>query len=192
MTNISSKIKRCGEQTEHGCGCKQPDKIKLDGMASIYAMGQYRSVGLRRKPKIVIKLTPELILKMFKRITDDDINFMGFSSTWSRPEWMICQVLPVPPPAVRPSVARRATTKDDDLTHIYMNIIKYNNILTEKVSNPETSSKIIEDWTDILQHSIAMVVNNKIKGVAPWHRGGRPLQCIMGRINHKTESSGET
>jgi DNA-directed RNA polymerase beta' subunit len=72
-----------------------------------------------------------------------------------------------------------------------MNIIKYNNILTEKVSNPETS-KIIEDWTDILQHSIAMVVNNKIKGVAPWQRSGRPLQCIMGRINHKTESSGET
>jgi hypothetical protein len=26
------------EQTEHGCGCKQPDKIKLDGMASIYAI----------------------------------------------------------------------------------------------------------------------------------------------------------
>jgi hypothetical protein len=26
---------------------------------------------------------------------------------------------------------------DDDLTHIYMNIIKYNNILTEKVSNPD-------------------------------------------------------
>jgi hypothetical protein len=37
MTNISSKIKRCGEQTEHGCGCKQPDKLN-DGMASIYAI----------------------------------------------------------------------------------------------------------------------------------------------------------
>jgi DNA-directed RNA polymerase II subunit RPB1 len=177
MTNISSKIKRCGEQTEHGCGCKQPDKIKLDGMASIYAIWDNIEVS-DSDEKIVIKLTPELILKMFKRITDDDINFMGFSSTWSRPEWMICQVLPVPPPAVRPSVKRRATTSDDDLTHIYMNIIKYNNILTEKVSNPETSSKIIEDWTDILQHSI---VNNKIKGVAPMaQRSGRPLQCIMG------------
>jgi DNA-directed RNA polymerase II subunit RPB1 len=96
--------------------------------------------------------------------------------------------LPVPPPAVRPSVKHDGQQRsDDDLTHIYMNIIKYNNILTEKVSNPETSSKIIEDWTDILQHSIAMVVNNKIKGVAPMaQRSGRPLQCIMGRINHKT------
>lgn len=188
ITNISSKIKRCGEQTEHGCGCKQPDKIKLDGMASIYAIWDNIEVSdSNENQKIVIKLTPELILKMFKRITDDDINFMGFSSTWSRPEWMICQVLPVPPPAVRPSVKHDGQQRsDDDLTHIYMNIIKYNNILTEKVSNPETSSKIIEDWTDILQHSIAMVVNNKIKGVAPMaQRSGRPLQCIMGRINHK-------
>jgi DNA-directed RNA polymerase II subunit RPB1 len=86
MTNISSKIKRCGEQTEHGCGCKQPDKIKLDGMASIYAIWDNIEVSDERKPKIVIT---NLRLKMFKRITDDDINFMGFSSTWSRPEWMI-------------------------------------------------------------------------------------------------------
>jgi hypothetical protein len=32
------KDKEMREQTEHGCGCKQPDKIKLDGMASIYAI----------------------------------------------------------------------------------------------------------------------------------------------------------
>jgi DNA-directed RNA polymerase II subunit RPB1 len=94
---------------------------------------------------------------------------------------MICQVLPVPPPAVRPSVKHDGQQRsDDDLTHIYMNIIKYNNI-PEKVS--ETSSKIIEDWTDILQHSIAMVVNNKIKGAPMAQRSGRPL--YMGRINHK-------
>jgi DNA-directed RNA polymerase beta' subunit len=78
-----------------------------------------------------------------------------------------------------------------------MNIIKYNNILTEKVSNPETSSKIIEDWTDILQHSIAMVVNNKIKGVAPWHRGQDDLCSVSwGELttkrNHQGKPDGET
>jgi DNA-directed RNA polymerase II subunit RPB1 len=101
--------------------------------------------------------------------------------------------LPVPPPAVRPSVKHDGQQRsDDDLTHIYMNIIKYNNILTEKVSNPETSSKIIEDWTDILQHSIAMVVNNKIKGVAPWHRGQDDLCSVSwGELTTKRES-GET
>ena len=38
----------------------------------------------------------------------------------------------------------------------------------------------------MLQHAIAMIVNNKIKGVAPMaQRSGRPLQCIMGRLNSK-------
>jgi DNA-directed RNA polymerase II subunit RPB1 len=31
-----------------------------------------------------------------------------------------------------------------------------------------------------------MIVNNKIKGVAPMaQRSGRPLQCIMGTLNSK-------
>ena len=43
-----------------------------------------------------------------------------------------------------------------------------------------------EGWFTILQHSVAMFVNNKIKGVAPMaQRSGRPLQCIMGRLNSK-------
>ena len=41
---------------------------------------------------------------MFKRISDEDVNYMGFSPLFSRPDWMICQVFAVPPPAVRPSV----------------------------------------------------------------------------------------
>jgi DNA-directed RNA polymerase II subunit RPB1 len=50
------------------------------------------------------------------------------------------------------------------------------------------SAKIptIEVNLDLLQHSIAMVAQNKIKGVAPMaQRSGRPLQCISGRINSK-------
>ena len=33
----SSKIKRCGEETSDGCGCKQPRKIYKEGLASLYA-----------------------------------------------------------------------------------------------------------------------------------------------------------
>ena len=40
---------------------------------------------------------------MFKRISDEDVKYMGFSPLFSRPEWMICKVFAVPPPAVRPS-----------------------------------------------------------------------------------------
>ena len=199
VNTLATKIKRCGEKTDDGCGCKQPDKIKVEGMATIYAIWENidSSEGTEtagavavpgEKGKIVIKLTPEIILKIFKRISDDDVYFMGFNPLWSRPEWMICQVLPVPPPAVRPSVKHDAQQRsEDDLTQIYINIIKTNNSLKEKLNSVEpVAVNVIEMWTSILQYSIAMIVNNKIKGADPMaQRSGRPLQCISGRINSK-------
>ena len=186
VAQTASKVKRCGETTDDGCGCKQPDKLKLEGMSTIYAIWENMETEDDSK-KIIMKLTPEIILKIFKRISDDDVTFMGFNPVWSRPDWMVCQVLPVPPPAVRPSVKHDAQQRsEDDLTHIYSNIIKTNNILMEKMAIPDTNANVIEGWTQILQHSIAMIVNNKIKGVAPMaQRSGRPLQCIMGRLNSK-------
>ena len=191
VSHLAIKVKRCGESTEDGCGCLQPDKIKLEGMATVMAIWENidteEESGERTLQKVNMKLTPEIVLKIFKRISDDDVSFMGFSPTWSRPEWMIMQVLPVAPPAVRPSVKHDAQQRsEDDLTHIYSNIIKTNNILREKMNNPETHVNVIESWFSVLQHSVAMIVNNKIKGVAPMaQRSGRPLQCIMGRLNSK-------
>jgi len=89
---LCAKIKRCGDATENGCGCKQPDKIKLEGMATINAVWDTlvnESAGGEAVNLPPLKLTPEIVLKIFKRITDDDVEFMGFSATWSRPDWMI-------------------------------------------------------------------------------------------------------
>ena len=33
----ASKIRRCGEDTDDGCGCKQPSKIKKEGLATLIA-----------------------------------------------------------------------------------------------------------------------------------------------------------
>ena len=185
----ASKAKRCGDSIDDGCGCKQPDKIKLEGMANIYAIWDELASGDKtQKQKVVIKLTPEIVIKLFQRISDEDVHFMGFSPLWSRPDWMVCQVLPIAPPAVRPSVKHDAQQRsEDDLTHIYSNIIKTNNFLKDKLSSGmDVNASAIEMSTEILQHSIAMIANNKIKGVAPMaQRSGRPLQCIMGRINSK-------
>ena len=187
ITAICSKVSRCcGE--EDGCGCKQPDKIKLEGMATLLAIWDNISstTVAADKERVSIKMTPEVVLRLFKRISDDDVHFMGFSPIWSRPDWMICQVLPVAPPAVRPSVKHDAQQRsEDDLTHLYNNIMKYNKILKEKLASGG-GTNAIEMYTEILQHSVAMIANNKIKGVAPIaQRSGRPLQCIMGRINSK-------
>ena len=190
---LCQKVKRCGELTESGCGCKQPDKIKLEGMATINAVWEnlvnetaVSAETKDAKSNYTMKLTAEIVLKIFKRISDEDVEFMGFSSTWSRPDWMICQVLPVAPPAVRPSVKMDANQRsEDDLTHIYGHIIKTNKDLMERI-NANASQHIIDNLTMVLQYFVAMIVNNKVKGAVPVaHRTGRPLQCITGRLNSK-------
>jgi DNA-directed RNA polymerase II subunit RPB1 len=187
---LASKVKRCGDKNSDGCGCMQPDKIKIESMATIFAIWNNiettDETGASEKKKFNIRLTPETMLKIFKRVSDDDINFMGFSPVFSRPEWMICEVLPVPPPCVRPSVKHDAQQRsEDDLTHIYSNIIKTNNDLRKKIEE-NANPAIIEGLTSVLQYFVAMIANNKVKGAAPMaQRSGRPLNCIMKRINHK-------
>lgn len=102
---LCNKIKRCGEENEDGCGCSQPAKIKKEGLATLFAEWDAQSEG---EEKINIKISPEIAIKLLRRISDDDVAFMGFSPLWSRPEWMICEVLAVAPPAVRPSVKHDA------------------------------------------------------------------------------------
>jgi len=188
---LAAKVRRCGEAIDDGCGCKQPEKVKLEGFEKVYAV--WKDIESKQEDGSIVKkdlnmrLTPEVLLKIFRRISDEDCSFMGFSPVWSRPEWMICQVLPVPPPAVRPSVKLDAQQRsEDDLTHIYANIIKTNKDLFDKLQKPDTTAVVIEGLTSVLQYFIAMIVNNKIKGAVPMaQRSGRPLQCIMGRLNSK-------
>ena len=92
---LANKVVRCGDDTHDGCGCKQPKKFKK-GRISYYIMpngNPMEGVDEDDKDKLNMKLTPEIVIKIFKRISDEDINFMGFSPVFSRPEWMICQVL---------------------------------------------------------------------------------------------------
>ena len=182
---LCKNVKRCGDDTENGCGCKQPDKIKLEGIATLIA--EWESSDENAEPLNPIHLTAEIVLKIFKRISDDDVTFMGFSPLWSRPDWMICQVLAVPPPSVRPSVKHDAQQRsEDDLTHILVNIIKTNKTLLEKIQN-NSKFETIQDWTDVLQYYIASMVDNKLKESNPIaQRSGRPYKSIKDRLNGKT------
>ena len=179
---LASKINRCGEDTDDGCGCLQPNKMRKEGLASIFA----EWTSIRDAEDMVIKVTPEMAIKICKRISDEDVNFMGFSPLYSRPDWMICQVMYVAPPAVRPSVKHDAQQRsEDDLTHILVNIIKTNKTLFEKIQN-NAPANVIEDWTTVLQYYIATQVDNKIPGVASVaQRSGRPLKSIKDRLNGK-------
>jgi DNA-directed RNA polymerase II subunit RPB1 len=191
LFQLCSKIKRCGDDSEDGCGCKQPCKIKKEGLASLFAEWD-NLPGSSDDPetkdeKLNIKLHPEMVIKMFRRISNEDVSFMGFSPVFSRPDWMVCQVLAVPPPSVRPSVKHDAQQRsEDDISHILVNIIKANKTLQEKIQI-NAASNIIDDWTTLLQYYVATMVDNKIPGVASVaQRSGRPLKSIKERLNGKT------
>jgi len=181
---LASKITRCGDETCEGCGCKQPRKIVKEGLATLIAeWDNIDGIEGKNKEKLTMRMTPEIVLKIFRRISDEDVNFLGFSPTWSRPDWMICQVLAVPPPAVRPSVKHDAQQRsEDDISHIIVNIVKANKTLQEKLQSNATE-KVIEDWTMVLQYYCATMVDNKIPGVASVaQRSGRPLKSIKERL----------
>lgn len=182
---IAKKITRCGEENEGGCGYKQPAKIQKSGLATITAKWS-EIEGVSDKNQLTMRITPEIALRMLRRISDDDVTFMGFNPKWSRPEWMICQVLAVPPPAVRPSVKHDAQQRsEDDITHIVINILKANKSLQSKI-DANAKEGMIEDLSLLLQYYIATMVNNKIPGVdSAAQRSGRALKSISERLNGK-------
>uniref|UniRef100_A0A6C0EUD6 DNA-directed RNA polymerase n=1 Tax=viral metagenome TaxID=1070528 RepID=A0A6C0EUD6_9ZZZZ len=187
--SLSNKLTRCGQESENGCECLQPEKIKKEGFATLLAeWSRSKDAEKEKDEKLTMKLTPEIVLKIFKKITDEDVNFMGFSSIWSRPEWMVCQIFAVPPPSVRPSVKHDSQQRsEDDLTHIIINIIKYNNTLRDKLATKGVNSKVIDDWTSILQYYIATMVDNTLPGASPvTQRSGRALKSITERHKGKT------
>jgi DNA-directed RNA polymerase II subunit RPB1 len=198
VCKLCEKAKRCGNQNEHGCGTLQPSKIYKSELATIYCEWESKSVSAdENKITESIQLSCEVILKIFSRISNDDITFMGFSPVFSRPEWMICQVLYVCPPAVRPSVKQDSQQRsEDDLTQILMSILKTNKILQDKLDAKAVSESngldltadkaAIETWTAVLQYYVTVMIDNKIPGFPSMtQRSGRPLKAIKDRLNGK-------
>lgn len=187
VCGLASKVERCGEATHEGCGCKQPKKIRKEGFSTLIAeWNNIKGLETENKEEMSLTMTPEICLKILRRISDEDVAFMGYSPIWSRPDWMICQVLAVPPPAVRPSVKHDSQQRsEDDLSHIIVNIIKTNKTLQEKIQS-NAPGNVIQDWTTLLQYYVATMVDNKIPGVAAFaQRSGRPLKSIKDRLNGK-------
>jgi DNA-directed RNA polymerase II subunit RPB1 len=100
---------------------------------------------------------------------------------------MICSVLPIPPPQVRPSVIQDNNQRsEDDLTHKLAEIIKTNNNFLQPRIEANAAKSVIDEWTNVLQYHIATLVDNQIPGVAPSaQRNGRPLKSIQQRLGSK-------
>ena len=183
----SSNITRCGQETEDGCGARKANRYLREGIARIIAEWEnMEGPGVEKGTKQRQILEVEYVLRLFRRISDEDVDFMGLNRFWCRPDWMICTVLPIPPPQVRPSVIQDNNQRsEDDLTHKLFDIIKTNQTLQTKI-DANAPKNIIDEYTNVLQYHIATLVDNQIPGVAPSaQRSGRPLKSIQQRLGSK-------
>jgi DNA-directed RNA polymerase II subunit RPB1 len=191
VLTASKEIKRCGQETEDGCGARQPTRYVREGIARIVA--EWDATDSAPGPDATASakqsqpLEVEFVLRLFRRILDEDVDFMGLSRYWCRPDWMICTVLPIPPPQVRPSVIQDNNQRsEDDLTHKLAEIIKTNNTYLQPRIQANAAKSVIDEWTNVLQYHIATLVDNQIPGVAPSaQRNGRPLKSIQQRLGSK-------
>lgn len=186
LCSKSRNNKRCGggNGNHEGCGAKQPDKIYKEGVIKIaMEWKEKETTGEDAVRKVV--LTAEDVLRILRRLSDEDIEALGFSTKYNRPEWMICTVLPVPPPAVRPSVRSDIGQRsEDDLTHKLTSIIKANNQLKGRLE--KGTKEQVDIATQLLQYEVATLIDNQIPGISPaMQRTGRPLRSLAERLKSK-------
>jgi DNA-directed RNA polymerase beta' subunit len=182
LCNTTTKIKICGDDKHVGCGSKQPDRYNKEASMKIIAEWKDKS----KDTSVQQEFTAEDVLRIFKRITNEDMELMGFNPKWNRPEWMICTVLPVPPPAVRPSIIEEnGQRREDDLTHKLSDIIKTNNNIFDKITKG-ASEETIKLITMVLQYHVFTFIDNQIPGLAPsQQRNGRRLRSVCDRMKKK-------
>ena len=182
LCNTTTKIKLCGDDKHIGCGSKQPDRYNKEASMKIIAEWKDKT----KETSVQQEFTAEDVLRIFKRITNEDMEIMGFNPKWNRPEWMICTILPVPPPAVRPSIIEEnGQRREDDLTHKLSDIIKTNNNIIDKI-NKGASEETIKLITMVLQYHVFTFIDNQIPGLAPsQQRNGRRLRSVCDRMKKK-------
>ncbi|KAF7683254.1 DNA-directed RNA polymerase II subunit RPB1 [Astathelohania contejeani] len=168
-----------GVRTTTGCGGKQPT-IRKEGMNLVAFMkGEESSEG-----KVI--LNGERVYSIFKKISEEDCEDMGFNLKYSRPEWMVLTVLLVPPPAVRPSIVMEAGLRgEDDLTHKLADIVK-SNINLKKYEQDGAPGHILRDYEQLLQFHVATLIDNDITGQPQaLQKNGRPLKSLSARLKGK-------
>jgi DNA-directed RNA polymerase II subunit RPB1 len=190
------------------CNARQPDKYIYE-KEDLQILAEWTKPSVEpggKETKSKVLMTPEYVQMLFKRLSDADAMLIGFDPKFSRPEWMICSVLPVAPPSVRPSVKKEGQQprSEDDLTHKYIDIVKCNKMLKQKLhqmarqqedtkngivsANPDApaiNSRMVESWRYILQYHVATLIDNECGVNQAQQRSGRPLKAIRQRLKSK-------
>ena len=191
IRNLVKTVKHCGQFNENGCGNPVPQNIKIDNNKLCKVNIEWKRKKDKNQDKNqgkqVMVIGVQEVKTIFERISDEDCEIMGLNVKWCRPEWLICSVLAVSPPQVRPSVKQDNNTRmEDDLTHKYCDIIKTNRSLRQKLEQGDTPAHIIDEWVHLLQYHVATLIDNTIPGIPQaQQRSGRPIKSLKERLKSK-------
>lgn len=132
------------------------------------------------------EMTAERAHEVLKAITDEDCRALGLNPKWTRPDWMVLTVFPVPPPAVRPSVMMDGTNRsEDDLTHKLSDIVKAN-VKLSLMDSSGAPEHILQEFSQLLQFHITTYIDNTVPGQpVATQRGGRPIKSVSQRLKGK-------
>ncbi|MBR9679122.1 MAG: DNA-directed RNA polymerase subunit A' [Nanoarchaeota archaeon] len=131
-------------------------------------------------------LTPIDIREWLEMVRSEDCFILGLDPDAGRPEWVILNVVSVPPVTVRPSITLEGGQRsEDDLTHKLGDIVRTNQRLYENL-NAGAPSPIIEDLWLLLQYHVTTFFDNEVSQIPPArHRSGRPLRTLTNRLKGK-------
>lgn len=131
-------------------------------------------------------LNPVVVLKLFERITDEDIPLLLMNPDSGRPEDLILTRISVPPLCIRPSVTSdlKSGTNEDDLTMKLTEIIFLNDVIQKHRTSGAKMQMIMEDW-DFLQLQCALYINSETSGIPLNMQPKKPTRGFVQRLKGK-------
>ncbi|KAF1939018.1 beta and beta-prime subunits of DNA dependent RNA-polymerase [Clathrospora elynae] len=172
-----------------GCGSDQPDTIRKEGLKLTGTWKQKKKDDDDGQGDRKEVITPRQAQAIFRLLSDNTLALLGLNKDYARPEWMIMDVLPVPPPPVRPSISVDGTGQgmrgEDDLTYKLGDIIRANGRVAE-CDQEGSPAHVKAEFEALVQYHVATYMDNDANGVPQaMQKSGRPLKTIRGRLKGK-------
>ena len=145
----------------------------------------FQKTGRKKEDRIIFSI--EKIVHILDNLSDRTIRLMGFDPEHSHPSSLICRVMAVAPPAIRPSMLHDASMRSEgDLTFAMLEIIKANKNLQVRLSDPEIRPDVKDAYYRLLQYHVTTMIDNRISGIPPaQQRSGRNLRSIRQKLKGK-------
>ena len=139
------------------------------------------------KNETSILIDSKMVLNILRKVDEKSCMYLGLDFHFSHPKNMLIDILPVPPPVVRPSVMMDSSARtQDDLTHKLIEIVKCNQHLEKQLALPTAQKHVIDEYINLLQFHINTYIDNEIPGQPQaTQRTGRPIKSIGQRIRTK-------